>query len=213
MWRTPGCGRRRLARLRLWSSRRRQAGGADPMPPAIELLIQSQGRLTYHRGSACTGPHRRPAVDHRRHQPRVIEVRSRSPRGHRVLSPGLGPRPGRRLRLRAGCPGASIRLRDELCRPFMKVRSRLTGSRRVALPFTDHMPSLCAPDLETDMAAQCRAKGGNYAVREDKKWTRGCVSSPVTGPAGHSMSQVIPDRHWRWRHALGEVPGRSGCPR
>src|SRR5690242_7550204 len=33
---------------------------------------------------------------------------------------------------------------------------------------------------------------------------RKCESSVVTGPAGHSMSQVIPDRHWRWRHATGE---------
>ena len=45
-------------------------------------------------------------------------------------------------------------------------------------------------------------------------WLRSrCESSVVTGPARHSMSQVIPDRHWRWRQAFGKVPGRGGCPR
>jgi CelD/BcsL family acetyltransferase involved in cellulose biosynthesis len=43
--------------------------------------------------------------------------------------------------------------------PFMKVRSRLTGSRRVALPFTDHMPPLCTPGVEMEMADALRAWG------------------------------------------------------
>lgn len=40
--------------------------------------------------------------------------------------------------------------------PFMKVRSRLTGSRRVALPFTDHSPALCVPGLEIELANSLR---------------------------------------------------------
>jgi CelD/BcsL family acetyltransferase involved in cellulose biosynthesis len=36
--------------------------------------------------------------------------------------------------------------------PFVKVSSRLTGSRHVALPFTDHMPPVCAPGREIELA-------------------------------------------------------------
>jgi CelD/BcsL family acetyltransferase involved in cellulose biosynthesis len=41
--------------------------------------------------------------------------------------------------------------------PFMKVRSRLTGSRLVALPFTDHSPPLCAPGFEAELTDAIRA--------------------------------------------------------
>jgi CelD/BcsL family acetyltransferase involved in cellulose biosynthesis len=40
--------------------------------------------------------------------------------------------------------------------PFMDVRSRLTGSRRVALPFTDHSPALCTPGLEIELVNALR---------------------------------------------------------
>lgn len=40
--------------------------------------------------------------------------------------------------------------------PFMKVTSLLTGSRRVALPFTDHSPALFAPGLERELAEAVR---------------------------------------------------------
>jgi CelD/BcsL family acetyltransferase involved in cellulose biosynthesis len=40
--------------------------------------------------------------------------------------------------------------------PFMEVHSRLTGSRRVALPFTDHSPPLSEPGWELELAAAVR---------------------------------------------------------
>ena len=91
--------------------------------------------------------------------------------------------------------------------PFVRVRSRLTGSRLVALPFTDHSPALCAPGWDIAMGEAIRSwakEEGPLEVHarlplEDGHW--------VSAGVRHVMP--LGDRETVWKRLSKTPVGRA----